>query len=297
MKPDMDTIKYLNYLCKSYDMLVKSMTATSNRIASLNSDAPLKYQDEYKAMEGIKGSFSRKITKYLKYWPIWTEWLEKVPGIGPFVAGNLILLYYYRFVAICPECGVKLEKKEIALSEENPQKKTNTLYCKKCNKSVKGDGVLIHDVEIKDFPMVSSWWHYMGRHTVDGIMPKRKKGTLNTWSTRGRVIGYHIREQFNRQGADHLYKNFMLKRKKKREQTHPDATKGHRHNMAMNETIKLFLSHFWHIARTIEGKSTEGPYAQTILKHTNIIPPYYWSHPEIETHETHASRPANETHG
>jgi len=271
MKPDMDTIKYLNYLCKSYDGAVKLMTATSNRIAALNPAAPLKYQDEYKAMESIKGSYSRKITKYLKFWPIWTEWLEKVPGVGPFVAGNLIMLYYYRFVAICPKCGEKLEKKE------------KTLYCKKCDKSVKGDGVLIHDIEIKDFPMVSSWWHYMGRHTVDGKMPKRKKGTLNTWSTKGRVIGYHIREQFNRQGADHLYKNFMLKRKIKRERTHPDATKGHRHNMAMNETVKLFLSHFWHIARTIDGKSTEGPYAKTILKHTNIIPPYYWSQGIDET--------------
>ena len=267
MKPDIETIKYLNYLCKSYDGIVKLMTATSNRTVSLNPYAPMKYQDEYESMESIKKSFSNKTTRYLKHWPIWTEWLKKVPGIGPFVAGNLILLYYYRFIPVCPRCGVRLEKIK------------KTLFCNKCNRSVKGDGVLIYDIEEKDFPMVSSWWHYMGRHTVDGKMPRRIKGDAEkvTWSPRGRTIGYHIREQFNRRDADHLYKNFMLKRKEKKEKTHPDITKGHRHNMATNEMIKLFLSHFWHVARILDGKSIKGPYAETVLKHTNIIPPYYWS--------------------
>jgi hypothetical protein len=90
------------------------------------------------------------------------------------------------------------------------------------------------------------------------------------------MIGYQIADQFNRQVDRTEYGKYLLGRKAKREKTHPKASKGHRLNMAKNETVKLFLAHFWHVARELEGLSTEGPYIQAVGGHTGIIAPYYF---------------------
>lgn len=271
MNVDETVVRNLNYLCKTYDGATKLIVSTKNRIAALNPDAIADHQEEVKALESFKGKLTRKIEKELEFWPVWTEWLKDLPGVGPFIGGNLVLLYYYRFTPVCP-CGTALVKKQV----EKDGKEFNTFWCESCKKSMKGDGVTQHKVEEKDFPNISGWWHYCGRHVIEGKMPKRKKGEVVDWSSRGRMIGYQFADQINRQAETHLYKRFMLERKAKREKTHPEASKGHRHNMAKHETVKLFLAHFWTVARTLDGKTVSAPYAETILGHTGIIEPYYF---------------------
>ncbi len=252
---------FLNYLLKTYDGLNKLIVSTKNRIQALNPEADPCHQDEIVIMQSLKGKISRRIEKELDLYPIWESWLIGIRGIGPFIAGKLIMLYYYRFVPICPECGTDYIE----------------FICPDCGKKAKGGGVLKFRIEKKDFSTVSKWWAYMGRgHDENGNIVKRKKGEQSNWSTEGKMIGYQIGDQVNRQSEEHLYKKFLLERKKKREKTHPDVPKGHRHNMGLNETAKLFLSHFWHVARTLDGKSTEGPYVEVHLKHGHIIAPYYW---------------------
>ena len=109
-----------------------------------------------------------------------------------------------------------------------------------------------------------------------GKKQKKSKGAAANWSHRGRMISYLIGEQFVKCQKDHPYKKFYLDRKKRREKTHPDASKIYRHNMARRETAKLFLSHFWQVARTIDGKEVTEPYAGARLRHTNIIKPFFW---------------------
>ena len=116
----------------------------------------------------------------------------------------------------------------------------------------------------------------MGRNIIDGSMPKRKKGVQVNWSTKGRTLGFMISDQFNRQTNKTEYGKFLLDRKKKHQKNHPDWSKGHVLNAAKNETVKLFLAHFWHVARTIDGKPVSEPYAGAIMGHTNIIKPFYW---------------------
>jgi len=256
-------VRNLNYLCKTYDGLNKLIVSTKNRLAALNPDSEAKHQEEVIAFESIKGKITRKIEKELSFWPVWTEWMKHIPGVGPFIGGNLILLYYYKFMPMC-QCGTILEKKD------------GTFWCSSCKKSVKGDGVTQHKILERDFENISSWWHFLGRHVVDGRMPKRKKGEVVDWSNRGRMITFQFADQMNRQAPGHPYKSFLLDRKVKRERTHPEASKGHRLNMAKNETAKLFLAHFWTIARTLDGKPITQPYAGTILGHTGIIDPFFW---------------------
>jgi hypothetical protein len=256
-------IDMLRVELKTYDDVTETIRKRKQRIIHTNAEADPCQDDVVLALQKIKSKSARTITKLLEEWPIWQEWLAQVPGVGPFVAGNLIMLYYYRHVPVC-KCGARVEKKE------------STFYCPVCKKSIRGDGVVAYDVERRNFSTVSAWWAYMGRHTVDGKMPKRTKGQVSNWSSLGRMIGYQFGDQVNRQPERNPYKAFMLARKAKRERTHPEASKGHRHNMAKNETIKLFLSHFWHVARTLEGLDTRGPYAQQVLQHDGIIAPYYW---------------------
>jgi hypothetical protein len=278
MKPQAndDVIKNLNFLCKTYDAIVTMTTGTKNRLQAINPEMQMKNSELIKNMDSFKGKASRQIEKELEFWPIWTAWMKDIPGIGPFIAGNLILLYYYRFVSVCKECGGVLVK------QEKEDDKPAGFVCAGCGKKAKGDGVLAHKIDYsKDFPNVSKWWAYMGEHVVDGKKPKMKKGQVVAWSPKGRLISYQVGESFNKFGPDHPYKAFLLESKAKLEAKYPEKTKGHRHSMARMMMCKLFLSHFWHIAREFEGKSTRGVYADVILDHTGIIPPFFYN-PDVQ---------------
>ena len=251
----------LRYFLRTYDSLSKNITATKLRLQSILPDADPMDHPEVQDMEKLKGKLSRRIDKELELYPIWTEWMKEIGGIGPFIAGNLIMLYYFRHIALCKKCGADLVD----------------FKCPACEWTASGSGLLTFRIEEKDFPNISKWWKYMGVHCgEDGSKPKRQKGVKQDWSTIGRNIAWHIGENINKQKPDNLYKGFYLMRKDKREKTHPKASKGHRHNMAKNETAKLFLAHFWIAARTIDAKTVTEPYAGTIMGHTGIIDPFYY---------------------
>jgi hypothetical protein len=44
---------------------------------------------------------------------------------------------------------------------------------------------------------------------------------------------------------------------------------------ARRKTAKQFLAHYWYVARTIKGLTTDGPYVQDHLKHIHIVVPIY----------------------
>lgn len=305
-----DAIRWLNYLVSSYDGMNRMLTQLKNRIQSLHLERDPKNDETIQGLEKIKGQLSRKINKELGYWPIWDQWMHAIPGIGPFIGGKLILLYYYRNVAICPTCGADVEKKA------GDDDEGGTFWCPGCQKSIKGQGNLVHRIEEKDFPTISGWWHYMGMHTaphcrkhnrrlskdngeprycdkcdrylpdeeIVNRKPKRQKGMVSDWSNDGRMIASQfIADGFMRQKADsgHRYRAFYDAQKEKRRRTHPNASDGHRNNMARHEVAKLFLAHFWKVARTLDGKPVTEPYAGSVMGHTNIIEPFYWE-PEAE---------------
>ena len=167
---------------------------------------------------------------------------------------------------------------KIKIKAKNSEETKSEYSCKECGRKAKGDGLFAFRIEDKDFPNISKWWSYMGRNIdpLTGRMNKRKKGVKSTWSARGRNIGWHFKEVSNRQKADTPYKKFAEEEKLKYEKNRPELKKYEIHDMAWNKSIKLFLSHMWHVAREIAGKSTDGPYIQIVKGHTGIIPPYYW---------------------
>lgn len=279
---DEQIIKNLNYLLRTYDGQTELIKQTKQRIQALNIEAKADQQDEVKQMESLKGKISRKIEKQLDLFPVYTEWLKGVPGVGPFIAGNVIMLYYYKFLPVCPKCGGGIDKQPKKKADDGSEI-PGGYVCLDCHKKLKGEGLLKYKVGEKDFPTISKFWKYMGREIKDGKMTKRAKGSQIDWSPKGRVIGYQFGDQVNRQKPeDSLYASFMYDRKAKREKTHPDASKGHKLAMAKHETIKLFLSHFWTVARSIDGKPVSKPYSGTIMGHTNLIDPFYMNNEVAE---------------
>lgn len=287
---DPKIIRHLNYLVKTYEEVTRVIAKTKQRRKALFGkeeewpDTLLKGRSKEAGLETVKVRSARDIEKELVLWDIWEQWLKHVPGIGPAIAGRLILLYYYKFIPAC-ECGGDLEKVE------------GVLTCKACGKDAKGGGLLNHRIDRRDFPTISKWWAFMGRHTVDGIVPKRKWGVVSNWSTVGRVAGFFIGDQFTRQKEYTPYGAFLLERKAKHARNHPEWSKGHIHNAAKNEAVKLFLSHFWVVAHEIEGLPVSEPYAGAIMGHTNIVKPFFWeSQPLSESHEGPASQDCREPH-
>ena len=269
-----DAIKYLKFLTKTYSTVTDAIKVSKQRLLAFSDegfdyqyDSFLKGQKHEDGLETVKGRITREIEKELNKWDIWELWLKGVPGIGPAIASQLIMLYYYRFDPICKDCGGDLQKNDGAL------------ICCDCGKKAK-DGMLKYKVGFKDFQTISKWWAYMGRNVVDGAMPKRKKGALVNWSPVGRELGFQISDQFNRHKDKTMYGKFLLDRKEKHVKNNDSRdepwSKGHILNAAKNEAVKLFLSHFWVVARTLDGKSVSQPYASTIMGHTNIIDPFYF---------------------
>ncbi len=269
MDHNFEMASWLNYLARKHEDLVKTRVRINNRLGSL----PLHPENDPKndgtiiVLEKEEGRTLREIEKLLPIWPLWDRWLDHIPGIGPTLGARLILLYYYRWIPICPKCGGDLQKAE------------QTFICAACGHKVKGDGVLKHRGIIRVFDTISKLWAFCGRAVEeDGRLQRRKKDTQSRHSTRAKTVTFLVADEFKRMKPDHPYRQFYLSRKAKREQTHPDASKGHRDNMAMNETAKLFLAHLWVVARTLDGLPVSKPYAHTLLKpaHINYIKPFYW---------------------
>jgi len=218
--------------------------------------------------------------------------------------------------------------------EGRPGKK-GALICSKCGKAAKNEGLLTYRQELKDFPNVSKWHAYLGLHTVKccpkcstykkpiqqaenevccsvcktpwteittRMKPKRAKGIKNNWSTKGRTVAYTIGHQLSLEANKHSpYYAVFQDRIKKKTKKRPEWPDNHIKNAAKNEVGKIFLSHWWCVARSIAGLPVSKPYAMTVLGHTNYIEPFYWDKKIVYTHESgpnmiQPNRETNETH-
>ena len=310
-----DIIYWLRHLCRSYDRVTKVIVSTKNELGSMNPtlskeekelyfkrDSLLNGDSRTQGLVQIQGKLSRQMGKYIEYWPIWSEWMKKIDGVGPFVGGNLILKYYYKFVPICSKCDTDL------INEDK------TFLCPSCNTKSKGEGLLQLRIERRDFPNVSSWISFNGERTtphcakcrtrlkenektntfrclnekcrkefpIDDLSkivmlkPKKIKGVQSNWSSKNRCVSYLLGEQLMRQNNDHLYKQFFIGKRDKLIRTHSHCRPFYIRDMARHQTSKMFLSHFWHVARELEGLSTCGPWIIDHGNHTKIILPFYW---------------------
>lgn len=270
-----EVMRNLNFLVKEYDGLNKMITSTKNRLHHLNPEAIEKQQDIVQILEALKGTGKKteetkgiptletRMAKELKLFPIWSEWLKKIKGVGPSIGAHLLTLYYPRWVVYCPQC--KKDLPDFYQKTDREEKKKRE--CPECGTKIKGSGIFPTRMEIRDFSTVSRWWSYMGKaiDPVTGRIVRKTKGQQANWSSEGKALCFHLGEEFVRQRTPG-YRDFYDELKEK----------GRHHDDAKNRAVKLFLSHFWTVARSIDGLPVSYPYPMQILGHTGLIMPFGW---------------------
>lgn len=281
-----EAIAYFNYLQKTYDAVNRVSVATQQRRKSL----PGYGGEEVKAKEDpividqlkLKEKIKRELLKQLEWWPIWTEYLKDIPGIGPAIAAKLIMYYYIKCIQVCKKCGTDLvrtnEEGEI-LSEDYEGK--FSWFCPTCEKKIKGEGLFKYRFEIRKWKSISAWLKYMGRSVVDGKIDTRHEGEKANFSPKKKSIGFLLRQQFEYHD-DSPYKKFALEKMKKHEEKNafrPEPFNDkHIKNAGYNEAVKRFLINFMIVDREIRGLPYESPYilAKNGNHHTHYESPPYW---------------------
>ena len=271
-----DRIKSLKRNVRDYESLTRTIASRKNRLQADGVDPKLDNilgrEDKSPGLITIKGRLERNIRADIEDWPVWLEWGRNVPGLGAAKgAGPLILGYYYKFNPVCKDCGGDLK---LLKDAEDDEKKT--YLCLECGK--KSEGMLTHRMAIRDYPKISNWWTMCGRG--DPKYKKRRKGcseqeAKKAGSPRLKQSGFHLADSFIKQ--TNKYYEFYIQVKDEYRLKQPEWTKMKCSNYAKNNMIKLFLSHWWQVAREIDELPITEPYASTILGHTGVIKPFYWN--------------------
>lgn len=305
--PNDEVVQHLKYLVRCHDGLAEVAEAAEKRLKALgipevltlcksskrtrimagitcphcNSPYPDGMEIKIPGIRTMQNRLLSEIQFYLPLFDIYEKWLKFIPGIGTILSAKLILFYYFKCFPVCKECGgdlVRVDDGTPVTSDNSGDDEEVKMKCTKCGTSAKGGGILKYRIERRHFNTVSKWWKYMGVG-VDpktGKVPRKVTGETINWKPEGRRTCWMIGDQFNKQTGSSY--NLVLKSlREKVDRNHGDDwSKGHCHNAAKQQTVKIFLSHFWTIARVLDELPVSMPYAMTILGHTNFIAPFYW---------------------
>lgn len=254
-----------------------------------------KVTDLFVAQEKI---IVKTVTGIVKEHPLWTEWLSKVTGIGPIIAGGLLAwvditrctyvgnLWKYAGLAVtidryeCPVCHSIYKADEIPDIEERVLQgsEKGPAHCKK-----------------EDCP---------GKLAPFGRADRREKGKVVGYNPRLKTLMWKASQSFvkmnpERSGYRRLYEKFRLQIDEKTKNgchtIHLDSNKkplfgldennqpkkgcydAHRFAMATRATVKIFASHVYWVWRGLHGLPRHEPYAFGFLGHAkeHFIEPIY----------------------
>ena len=125
-------------------------------------------------------------------------------------------------------------------------------------------------IDITRADTVSALWRYAGYAVVDGKAEKLKKGEKAHYNANLKKALYKVAMSFLKCSSP--YRKFYDDAKQYYE-ANRDWTKMHIHLASIRKMIKMFLSHLWHVWRTVEGLPTRELYVVEKLGHNHIIPP------------------------
>lgn len=199
--------------------------------------------------------------------PIWTEWLEKVRGVGPVFTAGL-------------ESWTDITKAEHASSlwkYAGFNVEHNVWRCLVCGHEIGHDKELFKmdgegGVNCPNCP---------NRMRPIGESVRRRRGERANYNVRLKTLCFLIGESFVRQPADksgyrRLYDKFREKYEGKpcskkhtspKEKVVDGCTKAHRHRKALRLTIKVFLAHYYWMSRKLAGLTVSDPFAYSELGH------------------------------
>lgn len=187
---------------------------------------------QYVELEQDEDRHFRRMEKVLNEYPIYTEFLEEVRGIGPAMAGVII-------------SEIDITKAQYASS-----------LAKYAGLDVAEDGKgrsrkPEHLIKVK----------YIAK---DGEEKERDSITFNPF-LKTKLVGV-LGPSFIKCGNEKYAKAYYdYKHRLENHPSHQDKTKGHRHNMAIRYAVKLFLFDLYAKWRALEGLEVRPPYHEAKL--------------------------------
>lgn len=224
----------LKQLRASHKKLTDGVTTFPRKKAFVGDEVISSYTElclieQYIAMERNEKTQKGHIEKALEDFPVWTEFMEKVRGVGPSMAGVIISEIDIQ-KAIYPSSLWKYAGLSVERDGRGTSKRKEHLI----------------DAEYTD---------------AEGEIKTKKSITFNPFlKTKlvGVLAGSFIKAGNNK--YDTIYRDYKLRLENM--SAHEEKTKGHRNNMAKRYMIKMFLVDLHREWRALEGLSVAVPYSE-----------------------------------
>ena len=134
------------------------------------------------------------------------------------------------------------------------------------------------------FRSVSALWAYAGLHCVDDgngkfVAAKRTKGQESNWNQKLKSHCWLLASQLLKNKCP-TYADLYYQQKEK--SLAKGLTAGHAHNQSLRKVAKVFLSHYWHVARTLAGLDTRSLWIIEHGGHQDVIAPPFWNGKEMK---------------
>jgi hypothetical protein len=215
--------------------ITKGYKPASNLLTSLGE---VRLMESYQKQLDAEDAHVKLIESELLNYPIWTEYLIGIRGVGPMMAGVIIseidITKCNSISALWAYCGldVVVYEKDGETHEEG-----------RCRKDM----------------------HLVMKEYVDkeGEIKERRSITFNPF-LKTKLVGV-LGSVFIKLGGEYRAVYDGYKHRLQNHPKHKDKPKGHIHNMAVRYMIKEFLADLWTKWRTLEGLDVRGRYSEEKL--------------------------------
>lgn len=123
------------------------------------------------------------------------------------------------------------------------------------------------------FDTISKLWAYGGYKVEDGKVQKHTPGQVSNWNGKIRTLMYNVVDMFIKHRTP-VYREIYDEDKQR--QLAKGIPLGHAHKRAIRKTAKIFLQHYWVVARTLKGLPVSQPWVIAHGGHVDYIkPPFF----------------------
>ena len=229
-------------------------------------------QEMFADLMPMEDNVTKLIGYKLKAIPIWTEFLSKVKGVGPRLAGYVIGKTMVRFVPVSEEDLVDYSPFQQELAQ----------------KTLDGDYLIPMRRGIEAFSTISKFWAFWGLAVRDGKAQRRKKGEKSDYNPMHLSTAWKIGKQFVMQGERYRAHYDRYKTRITAQRTPPEkcpkygvnrwcktridkgekpSCKYHIHNMSQRYATKIFFQDLWLAWRILDDLPVTEPYVIDVLGH------------------------------
>lgn len=272
-KPGLEDYVELRRLVDTLYDIQEARKRVENRMRNM----PL--MDIFDDLQPIEDRITKLIESKLKLIPIWTEFISKVKGVGPRLAGYVIGKTTVRFIPVSEEDLTDYSPFQQSLA----QKTKDSKYMIPTKRGIEA------------FSTISKYWAFWGLAVKDGEAQRRKKGEKSSYNPMNLSTAWKIGKQFVMQGARYRaeydkYKTRITAQrtpsekcpqygvnrscKTRIDQGKKPSCKGHIHNMSQRYAAKEFYKDLWIAWRILEDLPVSEAYVIDVLGHEKRNKPY-----------------------